>query len=71
MVRPDGRHELPLDAVAATDPGIPTAAILGLLEKLGTDDWTLTHVSEDRGIDENADQSFVIAARYLLRRASV
>jgi hypothetical protein len=48
---------------------MPLKAIIDVLDALARSGWTVRHVSEDRGIDNNANVSFVTEARYLLSRS--
>lgn len=47
---------------------MPLKAIIDILDELTNSGWTVRHLSEDRGINNNADASFVTEARYLLTR---
>lgn len=60
--------DLDFDPLAHRDKPFPWAATTRLLDDLSDDGWRLAHVSEDRGVDEGADVSFVVAARFLLAR---
>ncbi len=59
-------RELSLTPILSVEHALDAA--VGLLEELARDGWRLQHVSEDRGITEHADKSFVIEARCLLER---
>ena len=57
------------DPLKHTDAQMPLKAIIDVLDALARSGWTVRHVSEDRGIDNNANVSFVTEARYLLSRS--
>jgi hypothetical protein len=56
------------DPLEHTGAQMPLNAIIAVLDELAGSGWTVRHVSEDRGIDDNANVSFVTEARYLLSR---
>lgn len=46
----------------------PADAVAAALTILGRDGWDLVHASEDRGVDDRTSRSWVVSARFLLRR---
>jgi hypothetical protein len=57
-----------IDPLAYPRRALPITAIVAALEELASDGWEVVHVSEDRGINDAADRSHVIAQRFLLAR---
>lgn len=51
-----------------TEAQVPYEAIIGVLNALADAGWTVRHVSEDRGINHDANASYVSEVRYLLSR---
>lgn len=63
------RRQLPLDPTTHPATRLPTAFVLDQLDRLASEErWSVLHLSEDRGIDDDASASFVLRQRYLLRR---
>jgi hypothetical protein len=59
-----------IDPLAFPDNTLPLTAIVAALEDLAADGWAVVEVSEDRGIDDAAGRSHVVAQRILLSRSS-
>jgi hypothetical protein len=63
-----GQLAINFDPLENRDRRFPWVSTARVLDELSTDGWRLAHVSEDRGIDDGADASFVVAACFLLAR---
>jgi hypothetical protein len=61
-----GAREVAFDPLENRERGFPWTAVARLLDDVGNDGWRVVHVSEDRGVDDSADVSFLVAARFVL-----
>jgi hypothetical protein len=64
----DSTRVFSIDPTVFRGAELPIAAILGALNELANEGWSVVHTSEDRGIDDSASRSFVVRQRFLLRR---
>jgi hypothetical protein len=69
LVDGDGKVT-PLDLDPKHSPGsqLPVALIAKTLAYLERAGWTVLNLSEDRGVNDDASESFVVRQRYLLHR---
>lgn len=51
-----------------TEAQVPYEGIISVLNALADAGWTVRHVSEDRGVNDDANASYVSEVRYLLSR---
>lgn len=65
---PAGAREVAFDPLGNRAGPFPWMAVTGVLNELGDDGWQVVHISEDRGVDDGADVSFLVAARFVLAR---
>jgi hypothetical protein len=61
----------PFDLDPELTPGLqlPVPLIARTLDHLGKEGWRVLNLSEDRGVNDDASESFVLRQRYLLHRA--
>lgn len=63
---PAGARDVAFDPLDNRAGPFPWMAVTSVLNELGDDGWRVVHISEDRGVDDGADVSFLVAARFVL-----
>jgi hypothetical protein len=63
-----GVSRLDFNPLRNKDRRFPSAAVAHALNELSDDGWRVIHVSEDRGVDQDASVNFVTATRFFLAR---